>query len=44
MSARANEPKRLWLVEGAGHVDLEGFAPAEYRNHVLAFMIETLRR
>jgi uncharacterized protein len=44
MFARANEPKRLWLVEGAGHVDLEGFSPAEYRQHVLTFMIETLRR
>jgi fermentation-respiration switch protein FrsA (DUF1100 family) len=44
MFARANEPKRLWLVEGAGHVDLEGFAPAQYRDHVLAFMIETLRQ
>jgi fermentation-respiration switch protein FrsA (DUF1100 family) len=44
MFARANEPKRLWLVEGAGHVDLEGFSPAEYRDHVLAFMIETLRQ
>src|SRR5262249_9216289 len=44
MFARANEPKRLWLVPGARHVDLEGFAPAEYRSHVLAFMVETLRR
>jgi fermentation-respiration switch protein FrsA (DUF1100 family) len=44
MFARANEPKRLWLVEGAGHVDLEGFAPTDYRDHVLAFMIETLQR
>ncbi len=44
MFARANEPKRLWLVEGAGHVDLEGFTPADYRDHVLAFMIEMLRQ
>ena len=44
MFARANEPKRLWLVEGAGHIDLEGYAPAEYRDHVLAFILETLRR
>jgi fermentation-respiration switch protein FrsA (DUF1100 family) len=43
MFARANEPKRLWLVPGARHVDLEGFAPAEYRSHVLAFMVEMLR-
>ncbi len=44
MFARAREPKRFWAVEGAGHVDLERFAPAEYRSHVLAFMAETLRR
>jgi uncharacterized protein len=44
MFARANEPKRLWVVVRARHVDLEGFAPDEYRSHVLAFMIETLRR
>jgi hypothetical protein len=42
--ARANEPKRLWVVVRARHVDLEGFAPEEYRSHVLAFMVETLRR
>jgi uncharacterized protein len=42
--ARANEPKRLWVVPRARHVDLEGFAPDEYREHVLAFMVETLRR
>jgi pimeloyl-ACP methyl ester carboxylesterase len=44
MFARANEPKRLWEVPRARHVDLEGFTPAEYREHVLAFMIETLRQ
>jgi uncharacterized protein len=44
MFARANEPKRLWVVPRARHVDLEGFAPDEYRTRVLAFMIETLRR
>jgi len=44
MFARANEPKRLWVVVRARHVDLEGFAPDEYRSQVLAFMIETLRR
>jgi fermentation-respiration switch protein FrsA (DUF1100 family) len=42
--ARANEPKRLWVVPRARHVDLEGFAPEEYRSHVLAFMVETLRQ
>jgi uncharacterized protein len=44
MFARAKEPKQLWVVVRARHVDLEGFAPDEYRSHVLAFMIETLRR
>jgi uncharacterized protein len=44
MFARANEPKQLWAVTRARHVDLEGFAPAEYRSRVLAFMVETLRR
>ena len=44
MFMRANEPKQLWVVDGGRHVDLEGFAPAEYRSHVLAFMIEALRR
>ena len=44
MFVQAREPKRLWIVTRAGHVDLEGFAPAEYRQHVLTFMVETLRR
>jgi alpha-beta hydrolase superfamily lysophospholipase len=43
MFARASEPKQLWVVARARHVDLEGFVPAEYRSHVLAFMIETLQ-
>ncbi len=41
--ARAREPKSLWRVEGAHHVDLEAYAPAEYRRRVLAFFTETLR-
>src|SRR5262245_46674030 len=44
MFARANEPKQLWVVPRARHYDLEGFAPDEYRSHVLAFMLATLRR
>jgi fermentation-respiration switch protein FrsA (DUF1100 family) len=35
---RAREPKSLWLVQGAGHVDLEAFAPEEYRGRVLPFL------
>jgi len=42
MFARANEPKQLWVVAQARHVDLESFALAEYRSHVLAFMIDAL--
>lgn len=34
----AREPKQLWLVPGAAHVDLARFAPAEYRRRVLAFL------
>jgi len=44
MFAQANEPRRLWVVPRARHVDLERFAPDEYRSHVLAFMVEALRR
>lgn len=35
--AQAHEPKQLWLVEKAGHVDLHSAAPAEYEQRVLAF-------
>jgi uncharacterized protein len=36
--ARAREPKYLWVVEGADHVDLEAFALDEYRRQVLPFL------
>jgi fermentation-respiration switch protein FrsA (DUF1100 family) len=41
--AHAREPKYLWVVEGADHVDLEAFAPDEYRRQVLPFL-DRLRR
>ena len=44
MFDRAREPKLLWLVEGAGHVDLESYAPDAYRAHVLAFLADTLQQ
>jgi uncharacterized protein len=44
MFERAPSPKLLWAVAGAGHVDLEVFAPDEYRTHVLAFLVEQLQR
>ena len=40
--ARARSPKSLWMVEGVGHFDLEGSAPDQYRQHVLAFLVEHL--
>lgn len=33
----ANEPKQLWIVEGAGHDDLWKFNAREYQNRVLEF-------
>ncbi|HEV2847042.1 MAG TPA: alpha/beta fold hydrolase [Thermoanaerobaculia bacterium] len=36
--ARAPEPKELWLVPGAAHVDLHGFAGEEYRRRILKFL------
>jgi fermentation-respiration switch protein FrsA (DUF1100 family) len=34
----AREPKSLWLVEGAAHVDLYAHAPQTYEARVLAFL------
>lgn len=39
----ASEPRELWLAEGAGHVDLLGFAPEEYRARVLGFLERHLK-
>jgi alpha-beta hydrolase superfamily lysophospholipase len=44
MFDRAKDPKLFWGVAGARHVDLEAFAPDEYRNRVLAFLVENLQR
>jgi fermentation-respiration switch protein FrsA (DUF1100 family) len=38
--ARAHEPKLFWSVPGAGHVDLEAYAPEEYRRRVLPFLVD----
>jgi fermentation-respiration switch protein FrsA (DUF1100 family) len=40
----AAEPKQLWVVQGAAHTDMCLFAPAEYRDRVLAFFAATLTR
>ncbi len=42
--ARAPEPKSFWRVEGAHHVDLEAYAPDEYRSRMLSFFTERLRQ
>jgi fermentation-respiration switch protein FrsA (DUF1100 family) len=34
----ANQPKELWLVAGAAHVDMYGFAQNEYAKRLLAFI------
>lgn len=39
----AHEPKALWRVEGAAHVDLHAFAPVEYERRILAFFARHLR-
>lgn len=43
MFAAAREPKQLWEVEGAGHVDLERFARPEYHRRILDFFGRYLR-
>jgi fermentation-respiration switch protein FrsA (DUF1100 family) len=42
--ARAPDPKQLWLVPGAAHVDLERFAGAEHARRVLEFLRVTFAR
>ena len=39
----ARAPKAYWPVEGAAHVDLHAFAPAEYERRVGTFLAEHLR-
>ncbi len=34
----ARAPKQLWMVPGAAHVDLQGFAKQDYAERVLAFV------
>jgi fermentation-respiration switch protein FrsA (DUF1100 family) len=41
--AAVAEPKALWIVEGAAHVDLYAFAPADYERRVGAFLARYLR-
>ncbi|HHM04518.1 MAG TPA: alpha/beta fold hydrolase [Gammaproteobacteria bacterium] len=41
---RAREPKRLWLIPGAGHEDFHAYAPDEYEARVAAFFARHLAR
>jgi len=34
----AAQPKRMWAVDGARHVDLFGYAGEEYQRRVLEFL------
>jgi uncharacterized protein len=40
--AAAAEPKQLWLVDGAEHVDMHEFARDEYEKRVLEFLAKNL--
>lgn len=42
--AAASEPRQLWIVPGAAHVDLCAFAGTDYAAHVLPFLAAHLRR
>jgi fermentation-respiration switch protein FrsA (DUF1100 family) len=44
MFARAPEPKSLWIVDNAGHVDLREYAPEPYRARLSDFLSRHLRR
>jgi uncharacterized protein len=41
--ASARFPKELWMVGGAGHVDLHAFAPIEYERRIGGFLARNLR-
>ena len=38
----ASQPKELWLISGAAHVDYLEFAGEDYRRRILAFLARTL--
>lgn len=40
----AKEPKEMWQVEGAGHVDLHAFSSEEYERRILNFLEKYVRR
>jgi fermentation-respiration switch protein FrsA (DUF1100 family) len=44
MFERGRVPKSFWAVEDARHVDLEAYAPDDYRSRVLSFLIKQLQQ
>lgn len=40
---KAAEPKELWTINGAAHIDLHGFAKDEYEKHILDLFSKYLR-
>ena len=40
--AAANQPKELWPVQGAAHVDLHSFGPKMYEAKILSFLAKYL--
>jgi uncharacterized protein len=38
----APQPRQLWIVEGAAHVDLHAFGPRDYETRVSAFLAQHL--
>jgi fermentation-respiration switch protein FrsA (DUF1100 family) len=41
--ARAHEPKELWIIAGAGHVDFHRYATETYERRILQFLRPRLR-
>lgn len=39
----AGDPKELWIVEGAAHVDLYAFSPKDYEAKITGFLAKYLR-
>ena len=41
--AAGNQPKELWAVQGAAHVDLYSYDPVAYKTRILKFLAKHLR-
>lgn len=39
----ARSPKEIWIVPGAGHINMHSYAGKAYERHVLAFLAQYLR-